>query len=101
MTLEQTTGGVTVVVTGFSSSRDVADGTFTFAPATGKSISNPTLTVPLSSAFATWYSNTASNAFGSEFKLTMPFPVQGPAGNIVAVTVTLTNGQGASTPVSQ
>ncbi len=101
VTLEQTTGGVTVVVTGFSSSRDVADGTFTFAPATGKSISNPTLTVPLSSAFATWYSNTASNAFGSEFKLTMPFPVQGPAGNIVAVTVTLTNGQGASTPVSQ
>lgn len=101
VTLEQTPGGVTVVVTGFSSTREVASGTFTFAPATGRSISNPTLTVPLSSAYATWYSNTASNAFGSEFKLTMPFPVQGQAGNIVAVTVTLTNGQGASTPVSQ
>ena len=101
VTLEQTPGGVTVVVTGFSSTRDVSSSTFTFAPATGKSISNPTLTVPLSSAFTTWYSNTASNAFGSEFKLTVPFPVQGQAGNIVAVTVTLTNGQGASTQVSQ
>jgi hypothetical protein len=101
VTLSQTTGGVTVVVTGFSSSRDMTSGSFVFAPASGTTISDPTVTVPLTSAFSTWYSSAASNAFGSQFKLTVPFPVQGLAGNIVAVTVTLTNSKGNATPVSQ
>ena len=100
VTLEQTSGGVTVVVTGFSSTRDMNTGTFQFASATGTSISNPTLTVSLSSAFTTWYSNAASDAYGSQFTLTMPFPVQGQAGDIVSVTVTLANSKGPSTPVS-
>jgi hypothetical protein len=101
VTLQQTTGGVTVFVTGFSSTRDMSTGTFQFAPATGSTISNPTLTVSLSSAFTTWYSSAASNAYGSQFTLTMPFPVSsGQAGSIVSVTVTLANSKGPSTPVS-
>lgn len=100
VTLEQTPGGVTVLVTGFASPRSVTSGTFNFAAATGTSISNPTLTVDLSSAFNTWYSNSASNAYGSEFTLTMPFPVQGQAGDVVSVTVTLSNAQGTSGAVT-
>ena len=100
VTLEQTPGGVTVLVTGLSSTRDMSSGAFTFAAATGTTISDPTVNVPLSSAFTTWYSNTASNAYGSQFTLTMPFPVSGQAGDLVSVTVTLTNSKGTSTSVS-
>jgi hypothetical protein len=56
------------------------------------------VTVPLSTAFATWYSNSASNATGSEFMLTVPFTTSnGPPTDVIAVTVTLTNSKGVST----
>ena len=99
--LAQTPGGVTVTVTGFSSTRDMTSGLFHFAPATNATISTNDLTVPLSSAFTTWYSTAASQQYGSQFTLTVPFAVaNGAAANLVSATVTLTNSKGASTPVS-
>jgi hypothetical protein len=101
VTLSQTPGGVTVVVNGFSSSRDMTSGLFHFAPATNATITTNDLTVPLSSAFTTWYSSAASTQYGSEFTLTVPFAVaNGAAANLVSATVTLTNSKGASNPVS-
>jgi hypothetical protein len=59
------------------------------------------LVVPLTSAYATWFNNTSSNATGGQFKLTVPFSVtQGAATAVTKVSVTLTNGQGASAVVS-
>lgn len=95
-----TTNGFTVVVTGFSSTRDMVSGSFQFAPSTNATLATTTVTVPLSPAFMTWYSNSASNAFGSQFQLTVPFTTQnGPSLDVVAVTVALTNSKGASNPV--
>jgi hypothetical protein len=99
--LAQGSGGFNVVVTGFSSTRDMVSGLFHFAPATNSSISQPDITVQLGAAFSTWYQSPASYATGSQFTLTVPFTVtNGNAGSVVAVTVTLTNSKGTSNPAN-
>jgi hypothetical protein len=92
--------GFTVVITGFSSTHDMMSGLFHFAPSQNATLSTPDVTVQLGVAFNLWYTNTASNATGSEFTLTVPFFTQGNAVDVVAVTVTLTNSKGSSNPVS-
>ena len=90
-----------VIVTGYSTTRDMVSGLFHFAAATGSTLAQSDLTVQLASAFSAWYGNSASNATGSQFVLTMPFSLsQGTAASITAVTVTLTNSKGASPAVS-
>jgi hypothetical protein len=99
--LQQVTGGLNVVVTGYSNTREVSSGSFTFTVSSGNTLSQATIPVTLSSAYATWFNNTSSNATGGEFKLTVPFSVtQGSATAVTKVSVTLTNGQGASGAVS-
>jgi hypothetical protein len=107
VTLAQVPGGVTVTVTGFSSTRDMTNGQFAFVPGSGDSFSQNNITVAVNQAFATWYSNTAvSNQYGTQFTLTVPFTLTTPAGNsvsnvvAVSVTVTLANSKGASNPVT-
>lgn len=101
VTFAQTPGGITVTVTGFSSSREMVSGLFHFAPATNVSFASSDLTVPLASAFSTWYSNTAqSNPFGTQFTLTAPFSLSTQSTAVVSVTVTLTNSKGSSNAVT-
>jgi hypothetical protein len=101
VSLVQGTGGFNVVVTGFATSREIISGLFHFAPATNTTVAQSDITVQLTSAFSAWYQNPASNAFGSEFTLTVPFTVtNGNAASVVAVTVTLTNSKGNSNSVS-
>jgi hypothetical protein len=101
VTLQQVTGGLNVVVTGYSNTREVSSGTFAFTVSSGNTLSVANLVVTLSSAFASWFGNPSSNATGGQFKLTVPFSVtQGAASAVTKVTVTLTNAQGASTAVS-
>ena len=98
VTLQQVTGGLSVVVTGYSNTREVSSGSFTFT-VSGSTISP--IIVPLTSAYATWFNSAASNATGGQFKLTVPFTVTGGAATAVTkVTVTLTNSKGASPAVS-
>jgi hypothetical protein len=97
VTLQQVTGGVSVVVTGYSNTREVSSGSFTFT-VSGSTLSP--ITVPLTSAFTTWFSNSTSNATGGQFRLTVPFSVTGSATSISRVSVTLTNSKGASAAAS-
>jgi hypothetical protein len=99
--LQQVTGGLNVVVEGYSNTREVSSGSFTFTVSSGNTLSQAAITVPLTSAYATWFTNTTSNATGGQFKLTVPFSVtQGSAAAITKVSVTLTNAQGASAAVT-
>jgi len=91
-------GQLNITVKGFSSTRDMVNGLFHFASTTGTTLTSADVTVDLGSAFTAWYSNTASNVFGSEFTLTIPFNYQSSAIPVVSVTVTLTNSKGASNP---
>jgi len=99
--LQQVTGGLNVVVTGYSNTREVSSGSFTFTVSSGNTLSQATIPVTLSSAYAAWFGNSTSNTTGGQFKLTVPFSVtQGSAAAVTKVSVTLTNNQGTSPAVS-
>jgi hypothetical protein len=99
--LQQVTGGLNVVVTGSSNTREVSSGNFTFTVSSGNTLSQAQITVQLTSAFAAWFGNAASNATGGQFKLTVPFSVtQGSAIAVTKVSVTLANSKGTSAAVS-
>ena len=94
-----TLGAFSISVTGFSSTRDMTSAAFHFTLPTNTQPPTLDVSVPVSSAFTTWYSNPNSNAFGSTFKMTVQFSYTGPPGTsvpLVAVTGTLTNSKGVS-----
>jgi len=95
-----TGGSLTVTVVGYSTTREMVSGQFTFAPASGSTLSQSAITVQLSSAYSTWYQNSASNQYGGQFMLTMPFSVSATAADVASVSVTLTNTKGASAAVT-
>jgi hypothetical protein len=92
----KTTGGFNVLVTGYSTPRQVTQAAFTFTAAAGKSLQTTQVTVPVDSAFTTWYGGTSSSQYGSTFLYTQPFQVQGDGSAIASVSVTLTNAVGTS-----
>jgi hypothetical protein len=90
-----------VVVDGFSTPREVTQASFSFTPAPGKTLQNATLTIPnVGDAFTNWYQSPDSLQEGSQFRLTVPFTVQGNADDVASVSVTLTNSVGTSQPQS-
>jgi hypothetical protein len=101
VSFQQTPGGITVTVVGFSSSREMVSGLFHFAPANNVTFTSGDITVPLATPFSTWWSNTTqSNPYGTQFTLTAPFSLSTQSTSVVSVTVTLTNSKGASNPVT-
>jgi hypothetical protein len=93
-----TSSGFEVRLTGFSTTREVTQGTFRFSgPAPGSDIE---LTIPLGNTSATWFQSAESGLFGGQFGLTQSFLWQGQSTIVLnVVTVTLTNAQGASAAV--
>jgi hypothetical protein len=95
------TGGFSVEITGYSTTREVSQATFRFTPASGATLQTTEVTANVAQTFGTYYGSAASAAFGSQFVLTMPFTLQqGEAATIAGVSVTLTNSVGPSTSVS-
>ena len=70
---------LTVVVTGYSSTREIQSATFAFTPASGASISQKTITISAATLFTTWYTTTGSAQYGSSFTYTQLFTLSGPA----------------------
>jgi hypothetical protein len=63
-------------------------------------------TIDVSQVSTVWYNSAASQAFGSQFTIAIPFTFQGavPAGQsvlsaITSVSVTMSNALGASAPI--
>ena len=90
----RTSGGFDVQVTGYSTPRQVTQAVFVFTAAAGKNLQTTQVTLPVDSAFTTWYNSTTSGQFGSTFLYTQPFTIQGDASAIASVSVTLTNAVG-------
>jgi hypothetical protein len=98
VTASTTGSGFQVVVTGYSNTRELQQAVLQFTAATGQTLQTTTLTVPLSSAATTWFQSSASDQYGSQFILTLPFTVSdGGASAIGSISVQLVNGQGTST----
>jgi len=94
-------GTFTISVTGRSTTRDMTSALFHFALPTTTQPSTLDVTVPLTTAFTSWYGSASSIPFGSTFTATVQFSFTGPVGSTVpftAVTVTMTNSVGASNP---
>ncbi len=100
--LSFTTSGntLTVLVTGFSTTREIQSATFTFTPASGASLNQKTITVPANNLFTTWYTTTGSAQYGSAFTYTQLFTLTGNASAVGGIGATLTNTIGTSTEVT-
>ena len=94
------TGGFSILVTGFSTPRQITQADFTFAAVTGANLESAQVSVSTETVFTTWYTGTSSPQYGSSFLYTQSFTVQGNVSNIASVSVTLTNATGTSTAVS-
>ncbi len=98
--LNQTSAGITVIITGYSPTDEVVGAVFLFALSSNASITTNDIGVSVSSEFQPYYANASSYATGSEFTLSVPFGVTGNPADLVGVTVTLVNSIAVSNPVS-
>jgi virginiamycin B lyase len=94
--------GFDVEVVASSTPRDITNAVLTFTPVAGVQISGSnTVTLPVSSLLAQWYSSAEGQSNGSLFTLTVPFTLNGGGLNYIqSVTVTLSNSVGTSAPVT-
>ncbi|RXH54759.1 FG-GAP-like repeat-containing protein [Granulicella sibirica] len=97
VTMNSTGGGVNVVVTGYSNTREATQAKFHFTAASGADLNTPDFTANINPLFGTWYSSAASAPYGSTVVYTQSFTLDsGTASTITGVTVTLTNSIGTS-----
>jgi hypothetical protein len=89
---------VNIVVTGFSTAREVTQASFAFSAASGQTLAPAasSITVDASSLFGNWFLDPSNSQFGSVFIFTQPFAVQGDATAVIPVSVTLTNRVGSA-----
>jgi large repetitive protein len=97
-TAARTSTGFTVSITGYTSTREVTQAGFVFNPATGANLQTTSLTLQVGSLFSLWLQGT--QVIGSQFLFTQPFTVSGNLQAVTSISVTLTNSQGSSQPVT-
>ncbi|MCC6591360.1 MAG: putative Ig domain-containing protein [Bryobacterales bacterium] len=94
--------GFTMVITGFSTPRDMITGTVTFLPRAGATLTGTTtFTVQLADVFRSYYSTAASQIAGSTFMLRLPATITGNKADIGGVTIKLSNSAGDSDPFTK
>jgi hypothetical protein len=99
--LVSSSGGFSVEILGYATTREVAQGVFKFHAASGQSLQNSEITIPLDTLFQKWFADSGAQ-YGSQFFFSQPFNVQGDVKGIVPDTVTLTNRIGSVTaPITQ
>jgi len=96
----RTTSGFDLEITGFSTPRSLTQMVFRFTPRPGSVLGTTNFTVQLGPSSAAWFQSEASKQFGSLFRLTVPFSVQGDINAIQSVSVTLSNAEGTSEALS-
>ncbi len=96
----RTSGGMDLIITGYSTARSVTTLTMQFTATGGSQLQTPSLTQNVEAQFTTWFQNTASRAFGSQFAATLRLNGTGDLNNLQSITVTAANAKGTSRPVS-
>jgi hypothetical protein len=100
-----TSNSLTIVVTGYTTTRSLEQLTFQLTPASGVSVATTTATVDVSSAAQLWFQTAASQNAGGQFTVAVPFTFTSSGSvstasnlitNLSAVSVTATNGVGTS-----
>ena len=99
----QTTTGFTVQVTGFTTTRSLTSLSVQFTTAPGFSLATSQFTINAKPVSTIWFQSAASQGFGGQFTLAVPFTFQAtlPAGQsvlaaIASVSASISNESGAS-----
>jgi len=98
MRVNRITSGFEVLLSGYSTPRQITQATFRLTPAAGSNLQTTELTLDVSGLFTRWYQDPASSQFGGLFTFAQSFTIQGDLNAISSVSVTLTNAQGTSQP---
>lgn len=98
MIATSTASGFNVTVTGFTTTHELTQATFTLTPAPAAKLDSTTQTIGLTSAAAAYFA--ANSQYGGQFSFTVPFSISQGAKDVSSVSVVLTNSVGASIPVS-
>jgi hypothetical protein len=103
LAVNETANSFSLNVTGYSTTRTLTGLTLQFTPAAGISIGTSQITADLKQTATFWFQSTASQAFGGQFTVTVPFTLQGtpPTGKtllqtIAAISATVSNERGTS-----
>jgi hypothetical protein len=96
--VNRTGNTINVVVSGYSTAREVTQARFGFTAASGQTLapSAASITIDANSLFGNWFLDPANSQFGSVFTFTQPFTIQGDASAVIPATVTLTNRIGSA-----
>lgn len=88
-----------VVVTGYSTAREVTQAVFNFTATSGQTLQTAasSINIDVNSLFGNWLLDPANSQFGSVFIFTQPFTVQGDVNAVIPVSVVLTNRVGSTT----
>jgi hypothetical protein len=97
--VNRTSNSLSIVITGYSTAREVTQMTFNFAAASGQTLQSAasTITVPTDTAFSTWYQDAVNSQYGSQFVFTQPFNITGDPTLVTVTSVVLTNRIGSTT----
>ncbi len=87
---------LTAEVTGYSTSRDLTQASFSFSAGPGQTLQTSTVTASVEDVFSRWFQDPAATAFGSQFVFTQNFTVSGEAASVNLTSVTLTNRVGST-----
>jgi len=91
---------LTVLTTGYSTTREIQSATFSFTAANGATLAQKTVIVPAVTLFSAWYTTAGSAQYGSAFTYSQQFTLSGSTSSIASVSVTLANTVGTSSGVS-
>jgi hypothetical protein len=104
--VSETSDSLSVAVTGFSTTRTLTGLNIQFSPEAGFNLAGSQVNVNVSQLAAQWFQTSASQSFGSQFTITVPFTFQGTLSNgqslvsaIASVSATASNAQGTSSPL--
>jgi hypothetical protein len=95
--LTRTAGGLEIRAEGFTNTRQLSEARLSFTAGSNVDLTTSTTTVNVAAAISAWFASAASNPFGGQFALTLPFTVSGDPANITGVSLILVNGEGPST----
>jgi len=98
VTVNRSGSTINVVVTGYSTAREVTQGVFAFNAASGQTLqpSASSITIDMNTLFGNWFQDPNNSQFGSVFTLTQPFTVTGDVNAAIPTKVTLTNRTGSA-----
>ena len=88
---------LSVVVTGYSTAREITQAVFAFNAASGSTLQAgaSSITIDVSTMFGNWFQDPNNSQYGTVFVFTQPFTIQGDVNAAIPTSVTLTNRVGS------